>query len=104
MKPRDGKYLNRLSSFATATAALLMVSPSTSFAQTAERFDYDALGRLIRGEIPTSTTMYNYDAAGNRTVVSVTRSSTSSNPKRPVVVVPSGSGFIVIPLNANTQT
>lgn len=80
------------------TAALFMAMPGVSFAQAAERFEYDALGRLIRVQSPTSTTVYSYDAAGNRSVVSVTSSSPHPAAKRRVVVVPSGNGFMVIPL------
>nr|WP_295238480.1 RHS repeat domain-containing protein [uncultured Brevundimonas sp.] len=81
------------------TAALFIATPTISAAQTVERFDYDALGRLIRVQTPTSTTVYSYDAAGNRSVVSVTSSSLPSAAKRRVVVVPSGAGFMIIPLN-----
>lgn len=80
------------------TAALFVATPAISFGQAAEQFDYDALGRLTRVQTSTSITVYSYDAAGNRSVVSVTSSSSPSAPKRRVVVVPSGANFMVIPL------
>lgn len=97
MKNTSSGVLDRLASLALI-ALFLIATPAISFAQAAERFDYDALGRLTRVQTPTSTTVYSYDAAGNRSVVSVTSPSSLSAPKRRVVVVPSGAGFMVIPL------
>lgn len=77
-------------------------SPGNVLAQSADQFTYDALGRLIRVQTSNATTVYSYDAAGNRSVVSVTSINPVSKPNRPVVVVPSGSGFVVIPLKSAT--
>lgn len=71
---------------------------SAALAQTTDQMSYDALGRLTRVQTSTATTVYSYDAAGNRTVVSVTASAPEAKPARPVVVVPSGGGYLVIPL------
>lgn len=97
MKATSSDLLDWVTSLAL-TAAFLVATPAISFAQSTERFDYDALGRLTRVQTPTSITVYSYDAAGNRSVVSVTSSSPPSAAKSRVVVVPSGTGFMVIPL------
>lgn len=80
-------------------------SSSHVMAQSADNFTYDALGRLTRVQTSNATTVYSYDAAGNRSVVSVTSMNPAIKPKRSVVVVPSGSGFLVIPIkSAASQT
>ncbi|WP_428062210.1 hypothetical protein [Brevundimonas sp.] len=57
MKDISGGLTHQIASLAL-TAALFMATPGVSFAQAAERFEYDALGRLIRVQTPTSTTVY----------------------------------------------
>lgn len=77
-------------------------SPGNVLAQSADQFTYDALGRLVRVQTSNATTVYSYDAVGNRSLVSVTSTNPVSKPRHPVVVVPSGSGFEVIPLKSAT--
>lgn len=88
---------------ALAVGLVVLMPEGSAFAQASERLAYDALGRLIRVERPTTTTVYTYDAAGNRSAVSVTPPPPASGPRLPVLVVPSGSGFLVIPLKSTAS-
>lgn len=83
---------------AIGLAAAGVSSPAVS-AET-QTYTYDALGRLVKVEKSGGINngveaQYQYDAAGNRQLVTVTGASTSSS--RRVVVVPL-LGYLVIPL------
>jgi len=76
--------------------ALLLAGEATAFASETTSYKYDTRGRLIEvkqqgGATNMTTTTYVYDAADNRTKVTVTSG-------HKVVVVPLN-GFTVIPIN-----
>ena len=78
-------------------AVLAMASASPTIAQEQVKIEYDALGRLTKvthesGPNSGTVSAYAYDAAGNRTNVTVTGA------QKRVVVVPLN-GFTIIPLN-----
>ena len=85
--------------FITAGALAMALSAG---AIASEVYVYDALGRLTKvTQSDASTIDYQYDPAGNRTLVSVDGSGTPDvNPNGPsaIVVVPLN-GFTVIPIN-----
>lgn len=46
---------------------LWIVGITNIYAQTAKRYEYDKLNRLVKMTTPVSVTTYSYDALGNRT-------------------------------------
>jgi YD repeat-containing protein len=82
-------------------SALLIASSFAFFGLTASAVDYeyDVLGRLTKVDYGDGKVIeYAYDANGNRTTVSVDGETTNpqQNLNPTIVVVPSGSGFIII--------
>ena len=79
------------------TGIVLAAHVSAVCAQEQVRIEYDALGRLTNvtresGPNSGTTAVYTYDAASNRTNVTV------SGARKRIVVVPLN-GFTIIPLN-----
>jgi YD repeat-containing protein len=86
-------------SFRSVGLALLlgMCRSSSAWAQEELKMEYDALGRLVKvtnqsGPNVGTNSAYSYDAAGNRSNVTVTGA------QKRFVVVPLN-GFTIIPLN-----
>lgn len=80
-------------------AASLLVMLGAGSAQAGETlYTYDSLGRVTRVQYPDGGVVeYSYDSAGNRIQVSRTAGTGSG---ATVIVVPSGTGFIVIPIES----
>ena len=80
-------------------AASLFLMLGVSAAQAGETaYTYDSVGRLTKVTYPDGGVVeYDYDKAGNRIEV---RRTSGTGSGVTVIVVPSGTGFIVIPVES----
>lgn len=80
-------------------AASLVLMLGAGAAQAGETsYTYDSLGRVTRVQYPDGGVVeYDYDKAGNRIEV---RRTAGTGSGVTVIVVPSGTGFVVIPIES----
>lgn len=81
-----------------AAASLLLMLGAAPVQAGETAYTYDVLGRVTKVVYPDGGVVeYSYDNAGNRTQVNRTAGTGSGVT---VIVVPSGTGFIVIPIES----